>query len=124
MQTAGEAHEINDGADVGRIEAAASHARVACGVDEVGAGAVGEGFGDSLGVAVVEQGLVAGLGKAGVLLVERTLEAVGVGLEGEGTGEQVAMFLQCLGVAGRDLLHGGEIFLDAALLEAGFGKIL
>ena len=34
------------------------------------------------------------------------------------------MYLQGLGVARWDLLHGSEVFLDAALLEASFGEIL
>ena len=47
--------------------------------------------GDGLAVAVVEQGLVAGLGEAVGLEVEGLLEAVLVGFEVEGAGEEVGV---------------------------------
>ena len=55
VEAAGEADEIDDGADVGGVEAAAGHAGVGGLVDEVRGGAVGEGGGDGLAVAVVQE---------------------------------------------------------------------
>ena len=52
------------------------------------------------------------------------LEAVGVGLEGEGAGEEVGVLAEGGGVGGRDALHLGEVFFDAGLLEAGFVEVL
>ena len=75
-------------------------------------------------MAVVEQRLGAGLGEAIVLLVERTLEAVRVGAEVERAGEEIGVVEQGGRVAGGHELHGGEIGLDAGLLEAGLGEIL
>ena len=82
------------------------------------------GVGDGLAVAVVEQGLGAGLGEAGELGIDGALEAVGVGLEVEGAGEEVGVFGESLGVGGRDAADGGEVFLDAGLFEAGLGEVL
>ena len=75
-------------------------------------------------MAVVEQRLGAGLGKAVVLLVERTLEAVRVGAEVERAGEEIGVVEQGGRVAGWNEFHGGEIGLDAGLLEAGLGEVL
>ncbi len=74
---------------------------------------------DGLAVAVVEEGLVAGLGEAGGLGVDGTLEAVAVGLEVEGAGEEVGVFGERLGIVGRDAADGGEVGFDAGLFEAG-----
>ena len=94
MQRAHDADEIDDGADVGGVVAGAGDAGVAGGVDEVGVLAVGQGGDHGLGVAIVEQGLGAGLGEAGELGVDGLLEAGVVGLEGEGAGEQVGVLLK------------------------------
>src|SRR6185437_13684519 len=92
--------------------------------DEVGVGSVGERGGDGLAVAVVEQGLGAGLGETGELHVDGLLEAGLVGLQGEGAGEQVGVLLKLVGVGERDAADVSEIFLDAGLLEAGLGEVL
>ena len=75
-------------------------------------------------VAVVEEGLGAGLGEAVGLDVDGFLEAVAVGLEVEGAGEEVGVLGEGLGVVGRDAADVGEIGFDAGLLEAGFGEVL
>ena len=51
-------------------------------------------------MAVVEQDLGAGLGEAGELRVDGPLEAVFVGLEGEGAGEEVGVLVQRAGSEG------------------------
>ncbi len=124
VEAAHDADEIDDGADVSAVEAAAADAGVGGLVDEVGAGSVAESFGDGLAVAVVEEGLAAGLGEAVGLGVDGLLEAVAVGLEVEGAGEEVGVFGEGLGVVGRDAAHVGEIGFDAGLFEAGFGEVL
>ncbi len=115
---------IDDGSDVGRVEAAAAEAGVGGLVDEIGAGAVAERFGDGLAVAVVEESLVAGLGEAVGLSVDGLLEAVAVGLEVEGAGEEVGVFGEGFGVVGGDAADVGEVGFDAGLLEAGFEEVL
>ena len=124
VEAAGEADEVDDGADVGAVEATAGGLGVAGGVDEVAGGSVAEAVGDALAVAVVEQHLVAALGEAVVLLVDGLLEAVVVGLEGEGAGEQGGVVGEGLGVTGGDLAHVVDVALDAGLLEAGLVEIL
>ena len=124
VEAAHDADEVDDGADVGAVEAATADAGVAGLVDEVGAGSVAEGFSDGLAVAVVEEGLVAGLGEAVGLGVDGLLEAVAVGLEVEGAGEEVGVLGEGLGVVGWDAAHVGEVGFDAGLFEAGFGEVL
>jgi len=80
VQVAHDADEVDDGADIGGVEATTGEVSAAGGVDEVGVGAAGEGGDDGLAVAVVEQGLRAGLGEAGELDVDGLFEAVWVGL--------------------------------------------
>ena len=82
-----ELNGVDDGADVGGVEATAGGLGVGGLVDEVGGGAAGESFGDALAVAVVEQHRSTGLGEADDLLIDGLLEAVGVGLEGERRGK-------------------------------------
>ena len=124
MEVGHDADEVDDGADVRGVEAAASEGGIAGGGDEIGVGPVGERGGDGLAVAVVEKGLGAGLGEAGELHVDGLLEAGLVGLEGEGAGEQVRVLLELVGVGGRDAADVGEVLLDAGLLEAGLGEVL
>ena len=50
-------------------------------------------------MAIVEEGLVSGLGETGRLCVDGSFEAVGVGFEIEGSGEEVGVFGEPLGVA-------------------------
>jgi len=85
----GDADEVDDGSDVGGIDSGTEELGLAGGVNEVGVGAVRESGDDGLAMAVVEEGLGADLGEAGELGVDGLLEAVGVGLEGEGAGEEV-----------------------------------
>ncbi len=92
VEAAGDANEVHDGADVGAIVSPACKPGVACLVDEVGVGSVVQCVGDRLTMTVVEEGLVAGLGEAGGLRVDWSLEAVAVGLEVEGAGEEVGVF--------------------------------
>ena len=122
-QHADEVDGVDDGANVGGVEATAGGTGVGGGVDEVRGGAGGEGFGDALAVAVVEEDGSAGLGEADDLLLDGLLEAVGVGLEGEGGGEFGGALLDGLGVVLRDGLHGGEVALDALLLEGGLVEV-
>jgi hypothetical protein len=75
-------------------------------------------------VSIVEQGLGAGLGEAGELGIDGTLEAIGVRFERERTSQQVGVLLEGLGVGGRNTADGGEVFLDTGLLESSFGEIL
>ena len=124
VEAAEDAEEIDDGADVGAVGASASDAGVAGCSDEVGVGAGGEDGDDGLGVPVVEQGLVAGLDEAVVLQVHGTLEAVLVGLEVEGAGEKVGVVEEGLGIGGGGLANGGDVFLDASLLEACLEQVL
>ena len=124
VEAAHEADEVDDRADVGAIEAGAAEGGVTGLVDEVGAGSVAEGFSDGLAVAVVQQGLVAGLGEAGGLGIDGLLEAVGVGLEVESAGEKVGVLGEGFGVVGRDTADVGEIGFNAGLFEAGFGEVL
>ncbi len=124
VKAAEDAEEIDGCADVGAVVASGDHAGGAGLSDEVGVGAVGEHGEDVLGVAVVEESLVAGLGEAAVLHVDGELEAVVVRLEVEGAGEEGGVVEHGLGIGGRDLAHGGEILLDAGLLESGLGEIL
>ncbi len=46
------------------------------------------------------------------------LEAVAVGLEGEGAGEEIGVVGEGFGVAGRDAVDGVEVGFDAGLLES------
>ncbi len=124
VQVGHDADEVNDGADVRRVESAAGEGGVASGCDEVGAGPVRESGGDGLAVAVVEKRLRAGLGEAGELHVDGLLEAGFVRLESEGAREQVRVLLERVGIGGRDAADVGEVLLDAGLLEAGFGEVL
>ncbi len=55
VEAAHEADKVDDCADVGTVDASASHLSVAGLVDEVGARSVGEGFSDGLAVSVVEE---------------------------------------------------------------------
>ena len=100
VEAAHDADEVDDGTDVGAVEASAPDAGVAGLVDEVGVGSAAEHGDDGLAVAVVEEGLVAGLGEAGGLGIGRTFEAVAVGLEVEGAGEEVGVFGERLGIVG------------------------
>ncbi len=75
-------------------------------------------------MAVVEEGLVAGLGEAVGLGVEGLLEAVAVGFEVEGAGEEVGVLGESFGVVGWNAVDVGEVDLDAGLLEAGFDEVL
>ncbi|MCU1252807.1 MAG: hypothetical protein JWQ49_5836, partial [Edaphobacter sp.] len=75
-------------------------------------------------MAVIEEGLAAGLGEAVGLGVEGLLEAVTVGLEVEGAGEQVGVLGEGLGVVRWDKADVGEIGFDAGLFEAGLGEVL
>jgi hypothetical protein len=119
-----EADKIDDGADVSTVDARASHLGIAGLVDEVGAGSVGEGFSDGLAVAVVEEGLVAGLSEAVGLGVEGLLEAVAVGFEVESAGQEVGVLGESFGVVGWNAVDVGEVDLDSGLLEAGFDEVL
>ncbi len=124
VESVEEAGEVDDGADVGGVVAGAGELGVGGLVDEVGAGAVGKSGDDGFGVAVVEQGLVAGLGEAGVLLSKLPLETLRIRTQVEGAGEEIGVFLEGLGVAGRNELHGGDVFFGAGLFKAGFGEVL
>ena len=124
VQVAHDADEVDDGADVGGVCAGTEGLGIAGLLDEVGAGAVGEGVDDGLAVAVIEDDLCAGLGEAGELGVDGTLEAVCVGLEGEGAGEEIGVLLESLGVRGWDAADGGEVLFNASLLEAGLDEVL
>ena len=124
VEVAHEADEIDQGADVGGVSTAGGELGGAGGVDEVRAGAGRESGDEGLLVAVVEEGLGAGLGEAGELGIDGLLEAVGVGFEGEGAGEEVGVLLEVGGVRGRDAADEGEVFFDAGLLEAGLGEVL
>ncbi len=124
VEGAHEADQIDDCADIGGIQASTGSLRITSLIDEVGTRAVGECGGDVLAVAVVEQGLGAGLGEAGELGVDRALEAVLVGFQVQRTGEQIGVFLEGLGVGGRNPADGGHVFLDTGLFEAGFGEVL
>ncbi len=73
-------------------------------------------------MAVVEQNGSAGLGEANNLLIDGLLEAVGVGFEGEGGGELGGAFGDGFGIVA-DAFHGGEVVLDALLLEGGFVEV-
>ncbi len=75
-------------------------------------------------MAIVEQGLRAGLGEAGVLLVDGTLEAIGIGLQIERAGEEVRVVEQSRGVAWRNLLDLFEVLAGARLFKAGLGEVL
>ncbi len=116
--------EVDDGTDVGGVRTGAEGLGIGGLLNEVGARAVGEGVDDGLAVAVVEDDLSASLCEAGELGVDGPLEAVGVGLEGQGTGEEVRVLLEGLGVRGRDAADGREVLFDARLLEAGFDEVL
>jgi len=124
VKIAHDADEIDNGADVGGVEASAGELGITGGVDEVGVGTAGERGDDGLTVAVVEESLRAGLSEAGELDVDRLLEAIRIGFEGEGAGEQVGMFEEIVGVGWWNAADAGEIFFDARLLEAGFDEIL
>jgi hypothetical protein len=75
-------------------------------------------------VAVVEDDLRAALGEAGELGVDGALEAVLVGLESEGAGEQVGVPLELGGVGGRNAADGGDVLFDAGLFKAGLDEVL
>ncbi len=124
VETAHEADEVDDGADVGGVHAGTHHLGVAGLVDEVGTGAVSDCCGDGGAVAVVEEGLGSGLGEAGGLGVDGFFEAVAVGLEVEGAGEEVRVLGEGLGVVWRDATDVGEVGFDAGLLESCFEQIL
>jgi len=124
VETTHEAGKIDDGSDVGTVDTASGELGVAGGGDEIGTGAGGESGDDGLAVAVVEEGLVAGLGEAVVLEVNGTFEAFFVGAEVEGAGEEIGVVEEGPGVGGWHLAHGGEVHLDAGLLEAGLSEIL
>jgi len=119
-----DADNVDDGADVGAVNSCAADLGVAGLIDEVGVGSVGEGVGDSLAVAIVEQALVAGLSETAGLGVEGLLEAIAVGLEVEGAGEEVGVVGEGLGVVGRNAADVGEIDLDAGLFESGLDEVL
>ena len=116
--------EIDDGSDIGGVGSRSGGLGVAGGGDEVGAGAGREGSGDGLTMAVVEQRLASGLGEAEVLLVDVALETIGVGAQREGAGEEVGVIEEGLRVAWGDLLDGGQVLLDASLLEPGLVEVL
>ena len=75
-------------------------------------------------MAIVQQGLGAGLGEAGVLLVWGALEAVWIGLEVEGAGEEVGVLHERGGVAGWGEFDLGEVGFYAGLLEARLCEVL
>ena len=89
MESTGETDKVYDGADVGGVGSSAGEAGVGGRIDEVGGGPGGKGGSDGLCVAVIEQGLGAGLGEAGVLLIEGAFGAVDVGTQRERSGEEV-----------------------------------
>jgi hypothetical protein len=124
MEVGHDADQINDGANIGRVEATAGETGVAGSSNEIGVGAVRKCGGDGLAMAIVEEGLRAGLGEAGELHIDRLLEAGLVGLESERASEQVRVLLKLVGIRGRDAPDIGEVLLDARLLEAGLGEIL
>ena len=124
VEIAGDADEVDDGADVRAVRSAAGERGGAGGVDEVGVGAAGERGDHSLAVAVVEQGLVAALREAGVLHIDGPLEAVVVGLEVEGAREQHGVLGQGLLIGGCDLADLGDVFFDACLFKAGLCEVL
>ncbi len=70
VEAAHDADEVDDGSDVGAVDACSCESGVAGLIDEVGAGAVGESVDYGLAVAVVEEGLGSGLGEAGGLGVD------------------------------------------------------
>ena len=124
MEAAGDANEIDECSDIGAVVAATGEGGVAGGVDEVRVGAAGEAGDDALGVAVVEEGLVPGLGEAAVLEVYGTFEALVVGLEIEGASEECGVIGEALGLSGWDLAQGSDVLFYAGLLEAGFDEVL
>ncbi len=85
-------------------------------------GAVGEGFGDVLAVAVVEEDGSAGLGEADDLLVDGCLKQSALGLRARVAASLGGALLDGLGIVG-DALHGGEVVLDTLLLEGGFVEV-
>lgn len=97
---------------------------MAGGGDEFGVAAASEAGDDAFGVSIIEEGLVTGLGEAVVLKIHCTLEALLTGFEVEGTGEEVGVFEERLGVGWRDEAHGSEVHFYTGLLKAGFGEIL
>ena len=124
VEAAHDANQVDDSADIGAIETCAANAGVAGLVDKVGVGPTAEHGDDGLAVAVVEEGLVAGLGEAGGLGIGRTFEAVAIGLEVEGAGEEVRVFGERLRIVGWNATDGGEVGFDAGLFEAGFDEVL
>ena len=125
------ADEIDEGADVGGVIAAGGECgwwRPALMKSEPRRRwrewrAMREGF----AMTIVEQGLGAGLGEACVLLVKGAFEAVGIGAEVEGAGEEVAVLLELdfggVGGARAASWRRGSA-VDAGLLEAGLVEIL
>ncbi len=110
VEAAGEADEVDDGADISAVDTCTEGLGVAGLIDKVGAWAVGKRIDDGLAVAIVEQGLVAGLGEAVVLEVDGELEAGVVGFEVESAGQQVGVPQHGLGVSGRHLGDGVDVF--------------
>ena len=121
---AGQADEIYDGSDIGGVASGSGELGVGGLVDEIGAGAAGECVDDAFAVAIIEQRLGSGLGEAVELLFEGALEAVGVGLQVEGAGEEVGVLGEGGLVSGWDLLHLLEVLFYAGLLESGFDEVL
>jgi hypothetical protein len=75
-------------------------------------------------VAVIEQSLGSGLGKAVVLLIDGLIEAVLIGLEVQGAGQQGGVLLERFRISWGNGLDGGEILFYTGLLKAGLGEIL
>ncbi len=124
MQIAHDAHQIHDGTHIGRVQAGPSDGRVAGSLDKVGVWPIGKRTHDVLPMAVVEQSLRARLGEAGELQVDGTFEAICVGLQGQGAGQQVRAPLKLRGVGRRHPADIGEVAFDAGLLKTRFAKIL
>ena len=75
-------------------------------------------------MAVVKEGLSSGLSEAEGLLVYGAFEAVGVGFEGEGAGEQVGVLGDGRGIVRGDVLHFSDVLFYAGLLEASLNQVL
>ena len=120
-----DADEVDDGADVGAVDASAGHAGVAGGVDEVGVGAVGEAcerrvwpWPSSSRVWLpvwVRQLYCMSTGR---------LKQSSLGLRLRVRARRAEWSSRALGSEGGTFAHGGDVLLDAGLLEAGLGEVL
>ncbi len=75
-------------------------------------------------MAIVEEGLGSALGEAVVLLIDRLIEAVLIGLQIQGAGKEGGVLQKRLWIPRRHGLDGCKVFFDAGLFEACLREVL